>query len=82
MRIDKFLNATNITKRRAIAQDMLQSGVVSLNGVKAKQSKEVKVGDIIEITFLNGDVNRYRVLEVPKFKTTPKSEQNRYIDNV
>jgi len=82
MRIDKFLNATNITKRRAIAQDMLKNGVVSLNGVKAKQSKEVKVGDIIEITFLNGKIDRFKVLEIPKFKTTPKSEQGRYIEKL
>ncbi len=80
MRIDKFLNATNITKRRAVAQDMLQSGVVYLNGNVAKQSKEVKVGDSIEIKFLDGKVNKYRVLEVPRFKTTPKAEQSRYIE--
>ena len=79
MRIDKFLNATNITKRRAIAQDMLKNGIVLLNGVVAKQSKEVKVGDLIEIKFLNGEIKSYKVLEIPKFKTTPKSEQERYI---
>jgi len=79
MRIDKFLNAVNITKRRTVAQDMLKSGVVSINGISVKQSKEVKVGDIIEITFLNGNISKYTVLEIPRFKTTPKSEQQKYI---
>ncbi len=46
MRVDKFLNAVNITKRRAISEDMCRSGVVGINGVIVKASKEVKVGDI------------------------------------
>jgi len=29
MRIDKFLNAVNITKRRAVAEDMLHMGLYS-----------------------------------------------------
>ena len=45
MRVDKFLNTVNITKRRAISEDMCKSGVVSINGVVAKPSKEVKIGD-------------------------------------
>ena len=49
MRVDKFLNIVNITKRRAIAEDMCKSGVVSVNGVVAKPAKELKIGDEIEI---------------------------------
>ncbi|EAH9998420.1 RNA-binding S4 domain-containing protein, partial [Campylobacter jejuni] len=44
MRVDKFLNVVNITKRRAISEDMCKSGVVGINGVIVKASKEVKVG--------------------------------------
>ncbi|EOA4274048.1 S4 domain-containing protein, partial [Campylobacter coli] len=51
MRVDKFLNAVNITKRRAISEDMCRSGVVGINGVIVKASKEVKVGDIISLHF-------------------------------
>ena len=51
MRIDKFLNAVNITKRRAVAEDMLEHKVVFLNDVSVKKAKEVKVGDIIEIKY-------------------------------
>ena len=45
MRIDKFMNAVNIVKRRAIAQDMIANKVVYLNGIIVKPSKEVKLGD-------------------------------------
>ena len=47
MRIDKFLNAVNITKRRAVAEDMLEHKVVFINDQAVKKAKEVKVGDII-----------------------------------
>jgi len=78
MRIDKFLNSVNITKRRTIAQDMLKNKEVFLNSTLAKPSKEVKVGDVIEIRLLDR-TETYEVLEIPRFKTTPKSEQTKYI---
>jgi ribosomal 50S subunit-recycling heat shock protein len=78
MRIDKFLNSVNITKRRSIAQDMIKNGVVEINSKVAKASKDVDVGDIITINYLNG-AKKYKVLELPKTKSTPKSEQDKYV---
>lgn len=78
MRIDKFLNAVNITKRRTVAQDMLASGVVSINGHPVKPSKNVEVGDIIAIAYLKG-AKRYEVLQIPTMKSTPKSLQHEYV---
>lgn len=42
MRIDKFLNAVNITKKRSIAQDMLTSGVIKIDGIPIKASRNIK----------------------------------------
>ena len=81
MRIDKFLNSVNLTKRRSIAQDMLDNGVVSINDKVVKASKNVAVGDIITIAYLNGE-KKYQVLLLPEVKSTPKSEQDRYIKEV
>jgi len=78
MRIDKFLNAVNITKRRTVAQDMLSSGVVSINGQVVKPSKNVEVGDTITIAYLKGE-KRYEVLQIPVTKSTPKSLQGTYV---
>lgn len=78
MRIDKFLNCVNITKRRAVSDDMCKKGVVSINDVVAKSSKEVKVGDEIKISYLD-KVVVYEVLSIPTTKNTPKSQQNEYI---
>jgi len=81
MRIDKFLNSVNITKRRTVAQDMISNGVVSINGKVVKASKGVEVGNIIELAYLKG-VKKYEVLLIPTMKSTPKSEQDKYIKEI
>ena len=78
MRIDKFLNAVNVVKRRAVSEDMCKSGVVSINDVVCKPAKELKIGDIITIKFLNSE-KKYEVLKFPTTKNTPKSSQSEYI---
>ncbi|WP_086246498.1 RNA-binding S4 domain-containing protein [Campylobacter vicugnae] len=81
MRVDKFLNTVNITKRRAISEDMCKSGVVSINGVVAKPSKEVKIGDKITIKFIMKEIS-YEVLAIPVTKSIPKSEQGSYVKEI
>lgn len=81
MRVDKFLNTVNITKRRAISEDMCKSGVVSINGIVAKPSKDVKIGDKITIKFIVKEVS-YEVLAIPVTKSIPKSEQNSYVKEI
>jgi len=81
MRIDKFLNAVNITKRRSIAEDMLAHKVVFINGLSVKKAKEVKVGDIIEIKYLEYS-DKFKVLQIPTTKSTPKSKQSEYVEQI
>ncbi|MGX2985514.1 RNA-binding S4 domain-containing protein [Helicobacter sp. 23-1048] len=78
MRVDKFLNATNVLKRRTLAQDMCENGVVLINGAKAKSSKEVKIGDIITINFLESQ-KQYEVLALPTTKNVPKSQSQMFV---
>ena len=81
MRIDKFLNTVNITKRRADAEDMLEHNVVFLNGLSVKKAKEVKVGDIIEIRYLEKS-EKFKVLQIPATKSTPKSKIDEYVQRI
>ncbi|MCK5110166.1 MAG: RNA-binding S4 domain-containing protein [Arcobacteraceae bacterium] len=81
MRIDKFLNAVNITKRRAIAEDMLKEKIVFINAVSVKKAKEVKVGDTIEIKYLEYS-DFFKVLQIPATKSTPKSKQSEYVERI
>ena len=81
MRLDKFLNATNITKRRKIAQDMCDSSVVLVNDKVAKSAKEIKVGDIITINFLESQ-KKYEILQIPTLKNIPKNLKIEYVKEV
>lgn len=78
MRIDKFLNSVNITKRRSVAQDMISNGVVLINNIVVKSSKNIDVGNILTINYLN-ETKKYEVLKIPTTKSTPKSLQIEYI---
>ena len=78
MRIDKWLAAVNVIKRRTIASDMVKSGVVFINGLKAKASKNVVIGDKITIEYLKGP-KEFEVLQIPTTKTIPKSKKDEYV---
>lgn len=51
MRVDKFLKVSRIIKRRTVAKDASDAGVVIINGKEAKPSTKVNVGDVIEVAF-------------------------------
>ncbi|MBE6577136.1 MAG: RNA-binding S4 domain-containing protein [Ruminococcaceae bacterium] len=51
MRLDKYLKVSRIIKRRTVANDACDAEHVTVNGRRAKASYDVKVGDILEITF-------------------------------
>ncbi len=51
MRLDKYLKVSRIIKRRTIANEACDAGRVSVNGRVARASLDVKVNDVIEITF-------------------------------
>ena len=51
MRLDKWLKVSRLIKRRTVAQEACDGGRVSVNGVVAKPSREVQVGDVITVSF-------------------------------
>ncbi len=51
MRLDKYLKVSRIIKRRTVANNACDSEHVKVNGRDAKASYDVKIGDIIEISF-------------------------------
>jgi ribosome-associated heat shock protein Hsp15 len=50
VRIDKWLWAARFFKTRGAATEAVHGGRVHVNDVRAKPSKEVAVGDVIELT--------------------------------
>ena len=51
MRIDKYLKVSRIIKRRTVANEACDAGRVCVNGKPVRASYDVKIGDVIEITF-------------------------------
>ena len=56
MRLDKYLKVSRIIKRRTIANEACDAGRVEVNGKVARASYDVKVGDVIDISFGSRDV--------------------------
>lgn len=51
MRLDKYLKVSRIIKRRTVANEACDAGRVLVNGKAARASYDIKIGDIIEISF-------------------------------
>ena len=51
MRLDKFLKNSRIIKRRTVAKEACEQGRVEVNGKVAKPGLELKIGDVIRVTF-------------------------------
>lgn len=63
MRIDKFLKVSRIIKRRTVSKDACQKDRILVNGKQAKPSKDVKVGDIVEVVYMDSIV-KFRILSL------------------
>lgn len=51
MRLDKFLKISRLIKRRTLAKEVADKGRITVNGLQAKASSNVKVGDELAIRF-------------------------------
>ena len=71
MRLDKFLKVSRLIKRRSVANEACDAGRVLVNGQSAKASKDIKVGDKIEIQF----GQRIVKVEVVSVKETVKKDE-------
>ncbi len=63
MRLDKYLKISRLIKRRTVANEACDNGRVMINDRVAKASSEVKVGDVITISFGNKEV-KAEVLDI------------------
>ena len=71
MRLDKYLKVSRLIKRRTVANDACDADRILVNGKVAKASYNVKLGDIISVTFGTKTVD-VKVLEIKE--TTKKTE--------
>jgi len=63
MRLDKYLKVSRLIKRRTVANEACDNGLISVNGRPARASYEVKAGDRIALRLGAREVT-VEVLEV------------------
>ena len=63
-RIDKWLWTVRVYKTRSIATEECKKGRVSIGGLGVKPSREVRIGDVIDVR-KSPVVYRYKVLQFP-----------------
>lgn len=73
MRIDKFLKVSRVIKRRSVAADACDGGRIEINGKVAKPSKDVKIGDVVTVSFGNNTL-RFEVLDINEKQTKQSAE--------
>ena len=73
MRLDRYLFFIRLTKSRTLAQALIETGHVRLDGKRAaKMSEEVRVGSVIALP-LHGRVRVLKVIALPT-RRGPASE--------
>ena len=70
MRLDKYLKVSRLIKRRTVANEACDNGLISVNGRVVKASYDVKVGDRLEIAL----GNRTLAVEVLQVAETVKKD--------
>ena len=71
LRIDKYTWAVRLTKTRSQASELISKGKIKVNEVDVKPSRDVKLGDIIQV-HKNSAVFSYKVLELLEKRVGPK----------
>lgn len=63
MRLDKWLKLSRLIKRRTVANEACDAGRITANGRVVKASYDVKVGDVLTLTF-GERTTKVKVLDV------------------
>jgi len=77
LRLDLFLKRVCLSKSRSIAAKGIDEGRILLNGSKTKASREIKPGDVLEITS-GGFKRSLKVLEVPAKQVSKAAARDLY----
>ena len=76
MRLDLFLKASRLILRRTLAQKFCDAGLVKVNDLPAKSSREIKSNDEIEIKRHNR-LTKVKVLEIPAKKQVSRQDADK-----
>ncbi|MGC2423968.1 MAG: RNA-binding S4 domain-containing protein [Nitrospirota bacterium] len=69
MRLDIFLKTSRLIKRRSVAKELCDRGMVEVGGAPAKAGREIKAGDVLTIALPRRKLT-VSVLEIPSGNVT------------
>ncbi len=75
MRLDDYLSTVGLVKRRTLAKQLAQNGMVAVSGRTVKPAYQVQVNDIIQIKGTRALTAE--VLAIPT-GSVPKDERSKY----
>ncbi len=76
MRIDDFLSTVGVIKRRTIAKELGQSGLIVVNGTKVKPAYQISVDDIVQIK--GSKPQTVQIIEIP-LSSVPKEKREQFV---
>lgn len=78
VRLDLFLKKTHLLKRREMARELCDEGMVRVNGAPRKASFEVKAGDQLDFPVFNR-LLKVQILGLPE-ASVAKSDQWSFVE--
>lgn len=79
MRLDKYLQITGLIKRRALAAEACRRGLIKINGILSKATRNVVEGDLIEISLARREMT-VKVLKEISGNSLKKSLRPEYFE--
>jgi len=77
MRLDQFLKASRIIKRRTVAKAFCDDDRITVNNILAKAGKDVHEGDVIRLN-LRSKILTCRILAVPNHNVSASEGSSLY----
>lgn len=77
MRLDKYLQVTGLIKRRTLANEACKLGLILVNQVIAKPTREIAADDIIDIKLARREMT-VKVLQLVQGSSIKKAVRNEY----
>jgi len=80
LRIDRYLHCIRLVKSRTLAQSVIATGHVRIDGRRvAKPSEEVRLGSMVALP-LRGEVRILKVVGIPQRRGPPAEARSCYED--
>ncbi len=72
-----FLKNSRLIKRRSVAKELCDRGLVSINGLAVKAARKIKAGDVLALSLSRRKLT-FEVIEIPSGNVTKEKAAGLY----